>query len=64
VRKKDREGGGKRQRERYERDIKKDRDREDVCLIEGNNIEYGNIEKCNIDTILTSKILRLVTSKR
>jgi len=33
-------------------------------LIEGVNIEYGNIEKCNIDTKLTSKISRRVTSKR
>jgi len=32
--------------------------------IEGINIEYGNIEKCNIDMTLTSKILRRVTSKR
>jgi len=32
--------------------------------IEGINIEYGKIENCKIDTILTSKILRLVTSKR
>jgi len=35
-----------------------------LLWIEGINIEYRNIEKCNIDTILTSKILRLVTSKR
>ena len=33
-------------------------------LIEGSNIEYGNIEKCNVDTNLTSKIWRLVTSKK
>jgi len=32
--------------------------------IEGSNIEYGNIEKCNIDSDLTSKIWRLVTSKK
>jgi len=32
--------------------------------IEGSNIEYGNIEKCNVDTNLTSKIWRLVTSKK
>jgi len=25
-------------------------------MIEGSNIEYGNFEKCNIDTKLTSKI--------
>ncbi len=33
-------------------------------MIEGSNIEYGNIEKCNVDTNLTSKIWRLVTSKK
>ena len=33
-------------------------------MIEGSNIEYGNIEKCNLDTNLTSKIWRLVTSKK
>jgi len=33
-------------------------------VIEGSNIEYGNIEKCYIDTNLTSKIWRLVTSKK
>ncbi len=27
-----------------------------INLIEGNNIEYGDFEKCNIDTNLTSKI--------
>jgi len=32
--------------------------------IEEGNIEYGNIENCNIDTNLTSKIWRLVTSKK
>jgi len=32
--------------------------------IEGSNIEYGDIEKCNIDTKITSKIWRLVTSKK
>ncbi len=32
--------------------------------VEGGNIEYGNIEKCNIDTKITSKIWRLVTSKK
>jgi hypothetical protein len=32
--------------------------------IEGSNIEYGDIEKCNIDTKITSKICRLVTSKK
>jgi len=30
--------------------------------IEAINIEYGNIEKCKIDTILISKISRRVTS--
>jgi len=35
-----------------------------IFMIEGGNIEYGNIKKCNIDTILTSRIWRLVTSKR
>ena len=35
-----------------------------VILIEGSNIEYGNIEKCNVDTNLTLKICRLVTSKK
>ena len=33
-------------------------------MIEDSNIEYGNIEKCNVDTNLTSKIWRLVTSKK
>jgi len=33
-------------------------------MIEGSNIEYGKIENCKIDTILTSKIWGLVTSKR
>ena len=33
-------------------------------MIEGSNIEYGDIEKCNIDTKITSKIWRLVTSKK
>jgi len=33
-------------------------------MIEGSNIEYGKIENCNIDTNLTSKIWRLVTSKK
>jgi len=28
----------------------------DINSIEGNNIEYGDFEKCNIDTNLTSKI--------
>jgi len=36
----------------------------DDFKIEAINIEYGKIENCKIDTILTSKILRLVTSKR
>ncbi len=35
-----------------------------LFLIEEGNIEYGNIENCNIDTNLTSKIWRLVTSKK
>jgi len=35
-----------------------------VELIEGGNIKYGNIEKCNIDSDLRSKIWRLVTLKR
>jgi hypothetical protein len=35
-----------------------------IKSIEGGNIEYGNIEKCNIDSDLRSKIWRLVTSKR
>jgi len=33
-------------------------------MIEGVNIEYGKIENCNIDTNLTSKIWRRVTSKK
>ncbi len=33
-------------------------------MIEVGNIEYGNIENCNIDTNLTSKIWRLVTLKK
>jgi len=33
-------------------------------MIEGSNIEYGDIEKCNINTNLTSKIWRLVMSKK
>jgi len=33
-------------------------------MIEGSNIEYGNIEKCNVDTNLMSKIWRLVMSKK
>jgi hypothetical protein len=33
-------------------------------LIEGSNIEYGKIEKCNIDSDLTSKIWRLLMSKK
>jgi len=32
--------------------------------IEGSKLEYGIIEKCNIDSDLRSKIWRLVTSKR
>jgi len=32
--------------------------------IEGIKLEYGIIEKCNIDSDLTSKIWRLVTSKK
>jgi len=32
-------------------------------MIEAINIEYGKIENCKIDTILASKIWRLVTSK-
>jgi len=32
--------------------------------IEGSNIEYGNIEKCSIDSDLRSKNLRLVISKK
>jgi len=32
--------------------------------IEGSNIECGDIEKCNINTKITSKIWRLVTSKK
>jgi len=32
--------------------------------IEGSNIEYGKIENCKIDTNLTSKIWRRVTSKK
>ena len=35
-----------------------------VPLIEEGNIEYGKIKNCNIDTNLTSKIWRLVTSKK
>ena len=35
-----------------------------LTAIEASNIEYGNIEKCNIDTTLTSKILRRVTSNK
>ncbi len=41
-----------------------DVDSKDVMTIEGSNIEYGNIEKCNVNTNLTSKIWRLVTSKK
>jgi len=33
-------------------------------LIEEGYIEYGDFENCNIDTELTSKILRLVISKK
>jgi len=33
-------------------------------MIEGVNIEYGNIENCKIDTILASKMRWLVTSKK
>jgi len=33
-------------------------------MIEGSNIEYGKIENCKIDTILTSKIWRRVISKK
>ena len=33
-------------------------------MIEGSNIEYGKIENCKIDTKLTSKIWRRVTSKK
>ena len=33
-------------------------------LIEGSNIEYGKIENCKIDTNLTSKTSRRVTSKK
>ena len=32
-------------------------------LIEGSNIEYGKIKNCKIDTKLTSKIWRRLTSK-
>ena len=32
-------------------------------MIEGVNIEYGNIENCKFDTKLTSKMRWLVTSK-
>jgi len=35
-----------------------------LIMIEGSNIEYGNIEKCNIDSDLRSKNLRLVISKK
>jgi len=35
-----------------------------IKQIEEGNIIYGNIENCNIDTNLTSKIWRLVTSKK
>jgi len=35
-----------------------------ILKIEGSNIEYGDIEKCNVNTNLTSKIWRLVTSKK
>jgi len=37
---------------------------DDLYSIEGSNIEYGDIEKCNIDTKITSKIWRLVTLKK
>jgi len=37
---------------------------EDTFWIEGSKLEYGIIEKCNIDSDLWSKIWRLVTSKR
>jgi len=33
-------------------------------MIEGGYIEYGNIEKCNMDTKITSKILRRLTSNK
>ncbi len=33
-------------------------------MIEDGNIEYVNIKNCNIDTNLTSKIWRLVMSKK
>ena len=33
-------------------------------MIEGSNIEYGKIVNCKIDTILTSKILRRLTSNK
>ena len=36
----------------------------ETFLIEGSNIEYGKIENCKIDTNLTSKIWRRVTSKK
>ena len=32
--------------------------------IEDDNIEYGNIEKCNIDSVLTSKNQWRVSSKK
>jgi len=37
---------------------------QDFFSIEGSNIEYVKIENCKIDTNLTSKIWRLVTSKK
>jgi len=35
-----------------------------LSMVEGGNIKYGNIEKCNIDSDLRSKIWRRVTSKK
>jgi hypothetical protein len=46
------------------REGKKEGKLRDKNKIEGSNIEYGNIKKCNIDSDLRSKNLRLVISKK